>query len=290
MSGLVEQLQIEALDKNVMLSTLLRRAKLAAVKLGLSDAIGWVDAELNGYSDEPPAYRQVYGQPVYWNPYHGWQHLAFEESSIANALASRWVVEPVTSLEETLSSDSQTMMLNYNNDVLIALNKMADLPITRAALSIGRGSLTAILEHVRNQVFEWALTLETAGITGDGISFSSEEKKIASNVPIHIGTFHGSFNTGELSGANSRLNFQNIDESTNINENSNLFVEIERALATSIDVKNKQKLVQNLHQLRDAKSKAERLSAYQSFVAASADHMTILAPFLPALASYIASI
>ncbi|MBA4043590.1 MAG: hypothetical protein C0471_04105 [Erythrobacter sp.] len=66
MVGLVEELQRDALDTNVRVDQLLRKVKLAAVKLGLSDALLWVDEELNGYQDreELPDYRKTRGQTI----------------------------------------------------------------------------------------------------------------------------------------------------------------------------------------------------------------------------------
>jgi hypothetical protein len=59
MPTIVEQIQRDALDTTIPVSTLLRRVKLAAAKLGIPSVESWVDAELNGYTASVPDYRMV---------------------------------------------------------------------------------------------------------------------------------------------------------------------------------------------------------------------------------------
>src|SRR4051812_11079501 len=69
---LLEQIQRDAIDPNVRVSDLLRRVKLAAAKLDLGAVEDWVDHELNGYKAEVPAYREVHGYLMAFNPFRGW--------------------------------------------------------------------------------------------------------------------------------------------------------------------------------------------------------------------------
>lgn len=73
--SLIEQLQLGAVDGTAPITDLLRRAKLAAVKLKTQDFATWVDLEITGYTDQPavPDYRLVRGILKFLNPYHGWQ-------------------------------------------------------------------------------------------------------------------------------------------------------------------------------------------------------------------------
>jgi len=45
---------------------------------------------------------------------------------------------------------------------------------------VQRSQLRGILDAVRTSVLNWSLKLEADGIVGDGMSFSPDEKKIAS--------------------------------------------------------------------------------------------------------------
>jgi AbiTii len=69
MPTIIEQIQLDALSKSVSVSDLLRRVKLAAVKLGLGQIEDWVERELNGYKTEVPDYRVVHGVPMAKHPY-----------------------------------------------------------------------------------------------------------------------------------------------------------------------------------------------------------------------------
>ena len=50
-SGLIEEIQREALDASVSVGGLLRKVKLAAAKLRLAKVEQWVDSELKGYGE-----------------------------------------------------------------------------------------------------------------------------------------------------------------------------------------------------------------------------------------------
>ena len=50
MSGLIEELVSDASDATKPVSQLLRRMKVAAVRLKLDDLEAWVEHELNGYA------------------------------------------------------------------------------------------------------------------------------------------------------------------------------------------------------------------------------------------------
>ena len=54
MAGLVSELQKDALDSNVKLSDLLRKALVVATKLKMPDFKTWIQKELNGYGDKIP--------------------------------------------------------------------------------------------------------------------------------------------------------------------------------------------------------------------------------------------
>jgi hypothetical protein len=49
MASLIEELQHDALNSNVRVGDLLRKAKIIAVKLDLPEFEKWVENELNGY-------------------------------------------------------------------------------------------------------------------------------------------------------------------------------------------------------------------------------------------------
>jgi hypothetical protein len=90
-----------------------------------------------------------------------------------------------------------------------------------------------------------------------------------------------------LSGPNARVNVQSTDSSTNIlNVNSaELFSQIVQAVQAGIasDVE-RAAILDRVHAIEASVASPGYLTAYQQLIAAAANHMTIIAPFLPALA------
>jgi hypothetical protein len=196
MTGLVEQLQADAVDPNVPVSTLLRKVKVAAVKLGRSDTLQWVQNELEGYAsiDDLPEYRKGSGNTVAWNPYHGWQHIHFPNAGIADAISKVAFFEPIANYEAALAGENDGFKIPLSNEIVSTINESLNVPVPRISNSIPRGLLVRIVERVRDLVLNWALELQRIGITGDGLGFTASERQAAQGAHISIGTFHGSFN------------------------------------------------------------------------------------------------
>lgn len=176
--GLVSEIQRDALDPSVKVSTLLRKVRLAAAKLNLTTVEGWVEQELKGYPDEVPEYRQTRGQVRYWNPYHGWQPVA-GDAGLMDILSSVTIGESIGSLETLLDAqdDSGSFHVAYTPHKLQLFSEMFNQTISRAGVQISVGTVAHVMETVRNLVLDWAISLEKAGVTGNNLSFSPEEKR-----------------------------------------------------------------------------------------------------------------
>jgi hypothetical protein len=103
--GLVLEIQRDALDKDVPVTTLLRKVRLAAAKLQLTIVEEWVGHELNGYTGELPAYRKTRGTPTVWNPYHGWQPVGGDVAFLEIASEVQ-ISESLASIEAALKAKS----------------------------------------------------------------------------------------------------------------------------------------------------------------------------------------
>jgi AbiTii len=101
MTGLIEEIQRDALDPKSPISALLRKVKVAATKLNLPPTERWVDRELSGYNNATalPAYRELIGHPRALNPYRGWIPILLGNKELDQMLASCGVRESVASLE-----------------------------------------------------------------------------------------------------------------------------------------------------------------------------------------------
>jgi hypothetical protein len=286
--GLVEQLQADALDQTVPVSTLLRKVKVAAAKLGLDDALTWVESELGGYKDDLPDYRKGRGQTVGWNPYHGWQPVMFEDPSFADTVATIHFRDPIANYEALLDKGEGGLQIPLPNQVVAALNESFQFDVPRFSNNIARGTIVQIVQRVRDMVLDWALELSRAGITGDGLGFSAGERERASGAQISIGTFQGSFNTGDSVGTNSRINQGSTDSSVNNVSNNNVFGLVEQAVKMQVsDPVAREAILYANDEMRTATDSPSILAAYNRFISAAADHMGVIGPFLPALSNLL---
>ena len=201
--SIIEQIQHDALDRNVRVSDLLRRVKLAATKLSLGVVEDWVENELNGYDGRPvPEYRIVRGRPKARNPYRGWQPIG----GPVDRLSIKMIAMPISSLEEIANApDGCQLHFPYPDQMVEKLNEENGTNGWLAALEVDRIALVPILDRVRTLILDWALKLEQAGVMGTEFSFNVTEKAKAQSAAttINIGTigaFAGNLGAGNVSG------------------------------------------------------------------------------------------
>jgi hypothetical protein len=90
-----------------------------------------------------------------------------------------------------------------------------------------------------------------------------------------------------VSGPNARINVHSSDNSTNVVNvaPAQLFKQLVAAIEAGVQADTERKaLITRVSALEEGSRSGSFLSAYQQFIAAAANHMTIVAPFLPALA------
>ncbi len=198
MSGLVLELQAEALSRETSVSDLLRKALAVSKKLGVSEIEEWINYELKGYpiDSEVPEYRTVHGQIKVWNLYHGWQPLHFGDPELGEKLSSRKIMQPIGELDALNTSDG-TLHVPFPEHVKNSLMKAMKIPL-EPTLHVPSTEVVGILDAVRNIILEWALELEQNGILGEGMSFSKEEKITASQVTYQITNYIGSMSNSQL--------------------------------------------------------------------------------------------
>lgn len=281
MVGLIEQLQADALDPSVAADTMLRKVKVAATKLGLDDALEWVTFELSGYPNKEsiPDYRRGHGEPLAWHPYHGWQPLRFD-GPLGETVSNVYFDEPIGSYETLLKGETANLILPIPSAGVAELNKLLNIPVSRMARSIAPGAIIAVVQRVRDLVLDWSLELSRAGITGEGISFTVNERAKAALAPISIGTFNGSFNTGDAIGDGAK-----IKQTTELSGNfQSEIANLEHTITTQVvDDDVRREMLDALQAMKSSKDKPSLMAGYERLLSAGANHMTILAPFLPAL-------
>lgn len=290
-AGLVEEIQGQALDATVKVSDLLRKVKLAAVKLQLDDATEWVDRELKGYdnADNVPAYRNAVGQLKAHTLYHGVQPVTGDADWVRSVCAQK-VLDPVSRIEVLCGDGTNFIIGKISGKIEAALNKSNNSPGTEYYVHTPQHVFVGILDQVRNAVLDWAIGLEKAGILGEGISFTMAEKQKAADAApaININNFTGHLHQGDVVGHQNRTLVASEDNSSNSLDASGTFQQLLHAVETGVaDEDHRRDLVEIIKQMQVAQGTADYKPWFQKLVGYAADYATVLAPFLPALGQLV---
>ena len=283
MPGLIEELVSDASDATKPVSQLLRRMKVAAVRLKLDDTESWVEHELNGYPQDGsplPAYRNQSGTPMGDHVRYGPQPLTGGNAAIRTALSNRPLHQSLSSIEDLLSRPEDGIFwFPYSEPLNSQILDMNRGIIRSAGLQMDGSRLRDVVDSVRDRILTWALSMEKAGVTGAGMSFTPSEQKAAANV------------TNIFYGDNARINQNSTDNSTNTVVHGNLFGDLKtRILAGVADPTEQAKLVAAVEEMEIEQGKPGYAAAYGKFVALAANHIQIVQPFLEGLTGMLSNL
>lgn len=93
-----------------------------------------------------------------------------------------------------------------------------------------------------------------------------------------------------ITGPNARVNINSTDLSANVVNmtTETLFAELRKTLSEGIsDEDRRTTLLAKVADLEESRGKPTFTASYRAFIAAAADHMTLLGPFIPALAQLL---
>lgn len=219
MTAIVTELVNMASDPSVLITDLLRRALVAARRLGVVEFVDWINGELNGYSalkyDDPdslPEYRKIQGQLVVENPRIG--DIPFiAPHEISDLLTEFTFVQSVPELVDLTSRDG-VIKSYFSPELEAQIMQMMRSQVgyvMRPALVLSASQLTGLVEIIRNRVLDWALDLEDKGVVGEGLSFTQREKDIVKEHHYHFSNVSGSQIQIGSHGASQVQNEQPVD-------------------------------------------------------------------------------
>ena len=196
MSFLVLELQAAAMDPNVKVTDILRKALVVATKLGLSEFQVWCENELHGYHGTGvPEYRRLEGQIKTRHPSGVWVPVRLSDPKIAEQLSARLIGQSIGEIEPTVehTTNEETIEVPFPHALLTRIfsNTLQFQLGMCPTLVIEKTHLFGILEAVRNTVLKWSLKLEQSGIMGEGMTFSREEVHKATMSTYNIHNFTG---------------------------------------------------------------------------------------------------
>ncbi|WP_295977969.1 hypothetical protein [uncultured Variovorax sp.] len=205
MTGLVLDLQRDALDSSVPVGALLRKASVISRKLDLKDVDDWIGFELGGYVDTTvPEFRKGQGEVKAWNPFNGWIPIIMADTQTAELFNSRYIAQSIFELEDLLANGSGQLILKYPPKQQALLMQLMELQL-QPVLHIPRQAILRVIQTVRDRVLNLALDWEKRGILGEGLRFTSAEKANANAISYttinHIGEMHNSQLQQHSSGA-----------------------------------------------------------------------------------------
>lgn len=90
-----------------------------------------------------------------------------------------------------------------------------------------------------------------------------------------------------MTGDNARVNIGSTDSSTNTVNHGALFADVIAAIEQGVVQDQQAALVESVREMERAQGTEGFVGAYQRFIGLAVDHMTLLAPFLPALAALL---
>lgn len=181
--GIVIELQREALEDNISIESLMRKAYLVARKLNLTEFEEWINQEQNGYKGQVPEYRYIVGEIKSWNPYHGWMPMVLS-ADIADMISKMPIPTSISELQDVYNSSDSTIGLSVNGKLTEWFNEHMDYMPTKYQFFSSKSELYRIMSTVRNKILDWALLLDENGIVGEGMTFTDVEKKTAQNTQV----------------------------------------------------------------------------------------------------------
>lgn len=296
--SLLREIQSAAIDSSVPLTSLLRKCKVLAARLGNEEFKNWIDNELNGYKskEDLPKYRVLIVNSK--GHFSGSFQSGLRNADIPmtcmpkkfrESLSHSYMMSPVAALESLVSgNDSGTLTEPWNPDIVAHFGDKIyeDMNCMQAWKVIPTSALVAALDTIRTRILSFVLEIEAeAPEAGEAPANSS---------PVPQDRVQQIFNT-YISG-----NVQNIanaspgthQHATYNEQNPELFRNILEAIERSdVDVAVKSATTDSVRSMANATSPASFRAAYLQFMSAVADHMQVLgvaiSPFLPALAAML---
>lgn len=201
MEGIVLELEREALDENVGIEALLRKAYLVARKLKLTDFEKWINNEQNGYEGEVPEYRMIGWEYKALNPYRGWIPVVLP-ANVAKVIAKVPLHNSISSLCDVYNTSEGSICFTVGAEITEFLNKSSDGFDTKFSFYSSRSEIYRIISTVRNKILDWALLLEENEIFGEGMTFTEKEKEIASTTKVinnYTNNFYGNASEVDIS-------------------------------------------------------------------------------------------
>lgn len=286
--SIVLELQKELLDNAAPLSQLIIKAWVVAKKLKLEDDAAQFRKEFDGYSDyeKVPDYRHVKGK-LQRCSFSTWKDVDKDGRSISDNFKSSnntpavnisfTIRKSIRNLEKKLQGvDDVTEMIKFY-DVPYEITKdrsFYDKERDQYRCVYSPAIHSDILHEIKIKLIEWTMSLSENGILGNDMSFEEDEKEMAKQI-IHAG------------GNVVLQNYPNNSPQT-VSFNTNQLEIFDKLLKAVEAIENNEEMIKSIENMRESVSQQDGSfkTAYNKFMEAAANHMTVLLPFIQELTKF----
>lgn len=294
--SLLREIQNAAVDAKIDISTLLRKCKILAARLGSSEFKQWIENELNGYKnkDDLPSYRilSVNSKGHFSGPFQSGLRnadlpLFCVPEELREVLGHSYLMEPVASLQALIDKADKGVAQEPWNPSLVAYvsqNFYQNMVCVQAWKVIPISSVIGAVDSIRNKILSFVLEIEAEAPNAGEAPVNS--KPIA---PEKVHQIFNTYITGNVQNvATGSSDFAQTASGGDV-ANSELFDKLLKAAQSLPDTKLNIQVSTNIEKMRSTNGTQTFAQHYQNFMSILADHMQVLGPvlgpYLPALAA-----
>jgi hypothetical protein len=189
MNSYVEHIKKELLLSNSNFPDLLKTINYIAQTLKQEAFCNWLSAEMNGYKDSKcanPEYRIVRGDLVGWTD-TGWVPVTgiYKSQAQIEYYNRMFIGNPIVVIHDWAQSNEKLTALELPYEGIEMLCRIKGVN-TNFAFGILNHEFRNIISIVEQQIIDWIIKLEKAGIVGENERFSIDEIEKAQNVTINF--------------------------------------------------------------------------------------------------------
>jgi hypothetical protein len=297
--SLLREIQNSAIDSKTELSTLLRKCKVLAARLGNPEFKMWVEQELSGYPNQSnlPEYRVIIvnSKGHFSGPFQSGLRnanipmLCIPEE-FRDMLSHVYLTQPMAALESLVAeSENNTIHEPWNPDIVahFGMKIYQGMNCMQAWKVIPTNAIVATVDAVRNRILNFVLEIESESPDAGEAAMNSnpvDQEKVSQIFNTYITGDIQNFATGNT----------NATQTVTINKGAEaLFNDLLSAIQ-SLDEKaeNLDELTDSVKQMQANQENNNFKTHYLNFMSILSNHMTVfcpvVAPFLPQIAKLLA--
>jgi hypothetical protein len=296
--SLLRDIQNSAVQSDVDVSTLLRKCKILAVRLGNEQFKRWVDAELNGYDakEDLPDYRKLSVESV--GHFSGFAGSGLRNAPIPpmcipeefrDSVRYSYMMQPISSYAALVkNSKGSNAQENWPADLTAFVGRKIyqHMNCIMAWKIIPHNALVALLDTVKTRILNFSLEIEA--VAPNAGEAAPNSPPLAQERVSHV---FNTYITGNVQ--NVATGGTNVEQhAVKSGASAELFQSILQAIDKAKDAAGASDIKRSVEEMQATYGKETFVSRYHSFMSVLSDHIQVfgpvVAPYLPALTKLLA--